>query len=1022
MGAALALAIPVLGSPDPAAATLDDPNVPAGVQELSLDGEWELGPGHVYARTVRVPGRATDPKKVNDAPLWYRRTVRLPRGSWTHATLVLKGARFCPAVYVDGAKVSERPGGMTVTTHPLASAAVFPGAEITLEIALRPLSAVDPQDASRVPKADLWRTNVSSSLWDSVTLRFHGSTRLARILPWYDIANDALDVRWELDRLRPAASAETLRLRILDRGGRPVAEATAAAEGSKGKTTIPLRGACGRWSPETPVLYTLEARLESDEGLSDRRRVTVGMRDFRVEGLGFLLNGKPFRLRAGTVVWHRFVRDPEAADIAWDTAWFEKNIVARLKAHGANTLRFHLGVPPEALLDLCDRLGLLVQAEWHFFHGVEASRESMVAQWRDWLDLCMRHPSTGVIHAWNETEEGELEPAYAALNELVPEYPPLVIGHRDVRHIHKYWWSLFENVGLYYDSAEQFGMPIMVDEFGGNYLDGNGDEGGYPTVKESFLRFLGRGHTRAMRTRLHTEANGKIAEYWRRLGAAGYSPFCLLGSPEDGNHWFWGSLEDGGPKPAWDASTAAWSPRAVSLEIWDRNFEPGQEITPPVYLFNDTGEDATLEARVAVRPEAPVEIPVELVQAERDAGVGAGKAAAAHAAGRDVSEQTLTASVKAYGVEKTPVTVVLPREVGRWQIEGTLSRRPAGVTRPVVSTWRFRTMTVTVPARLKGATVGVPEGEDELRAFLARSGLRAGAVDDPGAQLVATSRETWNWITAGEGSTAALEKALAAGRTLVMLDLGPTPLGQGYGKDLGPLQGAPKPRPSSPMTLDLLGVSLSFREVAEPESHLQPAADDRSLWDGMDTDATWMWNGLRGGLVAPASAMEVVQADPGGVVALWKERGADPELLKGEAYYAYELQGYYAFSRSEDDSAAKQRLRERVKFLVEDAPSLAISVDPQAPIRTVDLAAEYQRSAARPALTVQPLATCGKNLMRAPVVRVRFADRRGSVVLSQILTAGRLAPGFGQPGLYGLRYDPAAAQLVLNMLTTALTP
>jgi beta-galactosidase len=1020
MRAGLALAIPVLGWPGPATATPDGARVSAGVQELSLDGDWELGPGRVYTRTVHVPGLATDPKKINEVPLWYRRTVRLPRGSWTHATLVLNGARFCPAVYIDGTRVSERPGGMTVTTHPLASPAVVPGAEITLEIALRPLSAVDPQDASRVPEADLWRTNVSSGLWDSVRLRLHGSTRLARILPWYDIANDTLDVRWELDRLRPAASAETLRFRVLDQERRPVAEASAAAQGSKGKTTIPLQGACRLWSPQTPVLYTLEATLESDEALSDRRRVTVGMRDFRVEGLGFLLNGKPIRLRAGTVVWPRFVRDPEGSDLAWDTAWFEKNIVARLKTHGANTLRFHLGVPPEALLDLCDRLGLMVQAEWHFFHGVAASRESMVAQWRDWLDLCMRHPSTGVIHAWNETGEGELEAAWAALEELLPEYPPLVIGHRDVRHIHKYWWSLFENVGLYYDSAEQFGTAIMVDEFGGNYLDGNGDEGGYPTVKESFLRFLGRGHTRAMRTRLHTEANGKIAEYWRRLGAAGYSPFCLLGSPEDGNHWFWGSLKDGRPKPVWDACTAAWSPRAVSLEIWDRNFEPGQEVTLLAYFINDTGEDAALEARVAVRPEAPVEIPAELVRADPATGSGPRATPAGRSSSRAVPEQTLTASVKAYGVEQRPVTVVLPREAGRWQIEGVLARPPAGVTHPVVSAWRFRTMTVAVPARLEGATVAVPEGEEELRALLARSGLRAVAVDDPGAQVVATARETWRRITAGEGPMAALEKALVAGRSIVMLDLGPTPLGQGYGKDLGPLQGAPKPRPSPPVTLDLLGVPLSFREVAEPESHLQPATDDRSLWGGMDTDATWMWNGLRGGLVAPASAMEILQADPDGVVALWQERGADPGLLKGEAYYAYELQGHYAFSTSKDDSAAKQRLRERVRFLVEDAPSLVISLDPEAPIRVVDLAAEYRQSGAGPPLTVQPLATCGKNLTRTPIVRVRFADGRGGLILSQLLTAGRLAPGFGQPGLYGLRYDPAAAQLVLNMLAAGM--
>jgi hypothetical protein len=254
-----------------------------------------------------------------------------------------------------------------------------------------------------------------------------------------------------------------------------------------------------------------------------------------------------------------------------------------------------------------------------------------------------------------------------------------------------------------------------------------------------------------------------------------------------------------------------------------------------------------------------------------------------------------------------------------------------------------------------------------------------------------------------------------------MLDLGPTPLGQGYGKDLGPLQGAPKPRPSEPLTLDLLGVPLSFREVAEPESHVHPAADDRSLWEGMDADATWMWNGLRGGLVAPASAMEVVRADPAGVIALWKERGADPDLVKSEAYFAYELQGHYAFSTSDEDSAVERKLRERLTFLADDAPSLAASVDPEAPIRVVDLAAEYRRSAARPALSVRPLATCGRNLTRTPVLRVRFADRRGIVILSQLLTAGRLAPGSGQPGPYGLRYDPAAAQLVLNMLAAGLS-
>jgi hypothetical protein len=132
--------------------------------ELSLNGFWELGVDRRYDLKVRVPGLATDPTQVNKATLWYKREVGLPQGNWTHATLVLNGARFCPAVYVNGQKTSEAPGGMTVTTHLLKSEHVAPGRSIVLEVALKSLKDVDPRDASRIPKADRWRSNLSSCL------------------------------------------------------------------------------------------------------------------------------------------------------------------------------------------------------------------------------------------------------------------------------------------------------------------------------------------------------------------------------------------------------------------------------------------------------------------------------------------------------------------------------------------------------------------------------------------------------------------------------------------------------------------------------------------------------------------------------------------------------------------------------------------------------------------------------------------------------------------------------------------
>ena len=64
-----------------------------------------------------------------------------------------------------------------------------------------------------------------------------------------------------------------------------------------------------------------------------------------------------------------------------------------------------------------------------------------------------------------------------------------------------------------------------------------------------------------LRIAMNSLSNASVAEYWRRIGAAGMSPFCIVGSWYDGNHWFLGEIADGKPKPVWDDLTAAWSPK-----------------------------------------------------------------------------------------------------------------------------------------------------------------------------------------------------------------------------------------------------------------------------------------------------------------------------------------------------------------------------------------------------------------------------------------------------------------------------
>lgn len=949
---------------------------------ISLDGDWEAGIDRRYDRTVRVPGLAGDPAVATPGTLWYCRRIELPAGTWTHATLVLNGARFCPSVYVDGQQVSASGGGMTATTHSLGSPSVRPGAQITLEIALCPLDEVEPQDASKIPSADRWRSNVASCLWDSVTLRLHGDAHIDRLLAWME--GDQVVVRYGIHR--HGAIGRQLFLRC----GEHVHE----VDGDQGTFRFAAPD-LPRWSPEYPALCTMEAALVSGNDVLDERRQYVLNRSFAVHDRGFVLNGRPARLRGGTLVWHRWVRDPEGRQLAWDAEWFEKNILLRLKSHGANAIRFHLGMPPEGFLDLCDRHGMMVQAEWHFFHGMEASRQSLLEQWQAWLDLCLRHPSVCILHPWNETEGLQLARAFGAIEDLAGQYPPLVLSHRDVIHVHKYWWSLFENLGLYYDSAEQFPKPVVADEFGGNYLDGDANPGKYPTVAEAFVRFLGANHTKDLRLQLQSEANSQVAEYWRRIGVAGFSPFCIAGSREDGNHWFLGPLKEANPKPVWDALTAAWSPQSVSLEIWDRNFEPSQPVEVPLHLFNDTGEAGLLKATVRVHVDGQDEL---------------------------VDRFAISADVPAHEQAICPVPVIMPPTESQGRIEARLENPPQQVTRPVVSSWRVRTIKVRVPPPLRRASVWVDERDRELAALARRMRLNRRAADE--ADVLLLSSEVCRGILAtGEGG-AYLAGRLEAGRCIVVLDLGPRWMGENdLPMDKRNLQGQNQVR--QPRTLQqtlFAGVRVEFRETPEPESHLHAAGDGspaHKLWWNLDRQATWLWNGLRGGLIVPSADMEVLGLSPDALLAAWTQRGADADMIRAGTCIAWELGGFFGFAAG-DDAAVKEDLRRRVRFLVDDAPALASSINPDAPIRTLDLGAMYRAAAGGQAQGLVPLARCGKNLSRTPVVMLEFGPGRGRLVLSQLLTAGRLAHGFGTGGLYGVRYDPAAAQFVLNLASTAL--
>jgi beta-galactosidase len=113
-----------------------------------------------------------------------------------------------------------------------------------------------------------------------------------------------------------------------------------------------------RWSVDSPALYTLRSRLAADSTVVDETSTPFGIRTIRFDAdKGFLLNGRQVKLK-GVCVHH----DAGCLGAAVPEKVWERRLHA-LNELGVNAIRTSHNPPAPELLDLCDRLGLLVKDE-----------------------------------------------------------------------------------------------------------------------------------------------------------------------------------------------------------------------------------------------------------------------------------------------------------------------------------------------------------------------------------------------------------------------------------------------------------------------------------------------------------------------------------------------------------------------------------------------------------------------------------------------------------------------------------
>ena len=149
--------------------------------------------------------------------------------------------------------------------------------------------------------------------------------------------------------------------RLLDADGREVAKSESSTIMLRAKQTLNSQlltlnlNAPHLWSPADPYLYKVETTVKVDGRVTDVYETTTGIRDVEFDAdRGFLLNGQPLKLKG--VNLHQDHAGVGAAIPDALQAWRIK----QLKKMGCNAYRASHNPMTPALLDICDREGILV--------------------------------------------------------------------------------------------------------------------------------------------------------------------------------------------------------------------------------------------------------------------------------------------------------------------------------------------------------------------------------------------------------------------------------------------------------------------------------------------------------------------------------------------------------------------------------------------------------------------------------------------------------------------------------------
>jgi len=295
---------------------------------------------------------------------WYARSFKVPSALRTqHLELHFAAVNYRADVYLNGHYLGSHETGYTPFAFPINEALRSDDGDnllvVRVDCALTPHTV--PQggfDKAAIPGlSSPFKPSVNfdffpfSGINRSVTLVATAITRVESVFidPSLEDADGVIAVRGAL-----SAPAESVQLSVAVPGG-PIST-SASLDGTSFSATLRIPGA-KLWDVGQPNLYTLDIAVTAQGHVCDAYHQSFGVRTIKVEGNQLLLNGRPIYLK-GFGKHEDFPvlgrSQPDALNV---------RDLELLRWIGANSFRTSHYPYASEMLDLADRLGILVISE-----------------------------------------------------------------------------------------------------------------------------------------------------------------------------------------------------------------------------------------------------------------------------------------------------------------------------------------------------------------------------------------------------------------------------------------------------------------------------------------------------------------------------------------------------------------------------------------------------------------------------------------------------------------------------------